>query len=352
MAKYNWGLGNLQWQNTIGGSADDFAYGVTESSDKGFIIAGTTRSCEGNFSGNHGSSDGLLAKVDAGGKLLWTRIFGNTGNDNLTAVFENEDGSIVAAGTISCLENTNRSGSGFWLLKLNKELKIVWSKSPGGTCDDRLVAAVSTDDGGYILAGNTSSKKVKGFHGKSDGLIVKTDGEGNEEWESIIGGSQNDFITSCARAIDGGWLIGARTSSQDGNLAGLKSSSYTDCWLINLSAKGEIDWQTIVRYEGFNITAATVIETDDGSYFVGGTAMAQLENFPQSFMLKLSPGKVIQWIVFGNGKEFGKAFLRTSEGDIVMASGSFSSSKMRNNKGFEDLFIVKFHSTMLVSKDK
>ncbi|MGB3077212.1 MAG: hypothetical protein WBB36_17940, partial [Chitinophagales bacterium] len=306
--------------------------------DGGFVIAGETKSCEGNFSSNHGFSDGLIAKVDSHGKLLWTKLFGSPGNDQFNAVFENADGSLVAAGTVACHENDKKGVADFWLLKINADQTVLWSRHLGGDANDRLIGAMKSNNG-YMLCGNTISSKgnaAAGYYRKTNGLIISTNAEGNVLWKKTIGGSNDDVITACSLTIDQGCLIGAITDSNDGMLYSFKQSSNIDCWLLKISAIGVMEWQTVVFDEGQGLVANTVLETIDGGYFLGGTASQR------SVMMKFFQNRLMDWALLGDRKkETGKAFVEMPDSSFIMAAAGFTSDNYIRNNGFEDFYMVK-----------
>jgi predicted secreted protein len=140
--------GNMQWNNTFGGEGDDEAYSVVQTSDNGYTIAGYTNST------GKGGYDVWLVKTDSAGKVQWTQTHGETGSDYAYFMRQTSDEGYLLAGS------TDSSGAGgfdFWLVKTDDLGNIQWNSTYGGTAYDGAYSAVETNDGKHIVAGSTSS---------------------------------------------------------------------------------------------------------------------------------------------------------------------------------------------------
>src|SRR5205823_3513572 len=89
----------IDWQKSFGGTQDDNAYSVHQSVDGGFIVAGSTFSTSGQVIGNHGVSDYWVVKTDALGNSVWKKCFGGTLSDNARSVNQTSDGGYIIAGS-------------------------------------------------------------------------------------------------------------------------------------------------------------------------------------------------------------------------------------------------------------
>jgi hypothetical protein len=140
--------GNMQWNKTFGGPGNDVASALVQTSDGGYALAGSTNSF------GAGSNDFLLVKTDSSGNMQWNRPYGGTGNDVASALVQTTDGGYALAGS------TNSSGAGnydFWLVKTDASGIMQWNETYKGANDDEAYALVQTSDGGYALAGYTYS---------------------------------------------------------------------------------------------------------------------------------------------------------------------------------------------------
>jgi predicted secreted protein len=127
----------------------------------------------------------------------WSKTYGGTNANVAYALVQTSDGGYALAGY------TNSFGAGgydFWLVKTDSNGNMQWNKTYGGTGDDEAAALVQTTDGGYALAGYTNSFGAGGY----DFWLVKTDSNGNMQWNKTYGGSGNDYASDLVRTSDGG----------------------------------------------------------------------------------------------------------------------------------------------------
>jgi len=120
---------------------------------------------------------------------------------------------------------------------------IQWKKCMGGTGDDRVNCIKQTNDGGFIVAGQTNSNNgdVSDNHGGYDYWIVKLSNSGDIEWQKCLGGTNNDYATCIQQTNDGGFIVAGYTCSSNGDVSG-NHQSY-DYWIVKLSNSGDIEWQ-------------------------------------------------------------------------------------------------------------
>ena len=138
--------GSVVWQKGYGGTAIEYANSVQQTSDGGFIVAGFTRSF------GAGQSDAWLLRLDPSGNIIWEKTYGGTGQDVANSVQQTSDGGFIVAGGTNSFGN----GSNAWVLRLNSSGGIVWQRAYGGTGSfggDSAQVARQTSDGGFILVG-------------------------------------------------------------------------------------------------------------------------------------------------------------------------------------------------------
>jgi hypothetical protein len=195
------GNGNWEWARTVnGGSGIDYAVSVQQTADGGYIVAGSTYS----FSAD--DSDIMLLKFeeDAGVmSLAWTRIIQYEGDteEDAYAVIQNSDNDYVIAGSLGITSTL--------LLEVTEGGAIPWAVSAYGDGIKGFSSVAQTSDGGYIAAGNPSSSGIGDF----DALLFKYSDTGTLSWAKTIGGDQKDIARAVAQSSDGGYAIAGSTSS-------------------------------------------------------------------------------------------------------------------------------------------
>jgi len=150
----------------------------------------------------------------------WNKTYGGTGDDWAGSVVQTSDGGFVMAG------GTDSFGAGdydFWLVKTDAEGNMEWNKTYGGTDIDTARSVIQTGDGGYAIAGQTMSFGAGG----RDFWLVKTDAEGNMEWNKTYGGGEGDYLFSVVQTGDGGYALAGYTYSF--------GAGYDDLWLVKVA---------------------------------------------------------------------------------------------------------------------
>ncbi|MBI4646045.1 MAG: T9SS type A sorting domain-containing protein [Bacteroidia bacterium] len=298
--------GSFQWSKTYGGIGDEIAYSLEQTSDGGYLITGTTNSVgagqndifliktdsSGNIEWNKTYGDingyteegysvkatndggfiiagsvgsGLLIKVDATGNIQWNKYYQQTYTDNhfIMDVFSTDDGNYIVAGT---REGGGGNTGDFLLMKLDNMGSVLWSKTYGGSNFDGAVDFTQTDDGGYIIVGETYS------FGNSPVYIVKTDSVGNMLWDKILDDASDiETCRSIECTSDGGYII-------TGGITG--ASGIFDAYLLKINSSGSIQWSK--RYENFNISIegySAKQSLDNGYIFVINDELYGFGNF-------------------------------------------------------------------------
>jgi len=223
------------------------AYSVRQTSDAGYVIAGTA-----DFSGA-GGGDFWLVKTDSSGKQQWNKTYGGTDYDRAHSVQQTPDGGYIMAGTT---DSFGAGGGDFWLVKTDSSGKQQWSKTCGGTADDWVYSAQQTSDGGYMIAGSTKSFGAGG----ADFWLVKTDSSGNQQWNKTYGGTIDEWAYSVRQTSEGGYIIAGIAHYDAGS---------GDFWLVKTDPSGNQQWGKTYGGSGYE-SAESVQETSDGGYVIAG----------------------------------------------------------------------------------
>jgi hypothetical protein len=188
----------------------------------------------------------------------FAKTYGGTDYDWASSVQQTSDGGYIVAGTTYSLYSFGAGLDDIFLIKTDANGNIIWAKTYGGTDWDWATSVHQTSDGGYIVAGGTWSFGAGDF----DIFLIKTDANGNVQWDKTYGGMHSDYASSVHQTSDGGYIVAGYTESFG---AGGK-----DIFLIKTDANGNIIWAKTYRERSFNY-AYSVQQTSDGGYIVAGS---------------------------------------------------------------------------------
>mgnify|MGYP000980357507 CR=1 FL=1 len=264
--------GDIEWQKCLGGTDNDFANSIQQSNDGGFIVAGFKESNESDMSGNHGAIDALVVKLNSSGDIEWQKCLGGTDYDSAHSIQQISDGGFIVAGRTRSNNGDvsgNHGACDAWVVKLNSSGDIEWQKCLGGTDNDYANSIQQTSDGGFIVAGGTHSNDgdVSGNHGRDDAWVVKLNSTGDIEWQKCLGGTDNDFANSIQQSSDGGFIVAGETKSNDGDVSG--NHGVYDYWVVKLNSSGDIEWQKCLGGTDYDY-AYSIHQTSDGGFIVAG----------------------------------------------------------------------------------
>jgi hypothetical protein len=247
-------FGNHQWNKTYGGAVDDAAASVVQTSDGGYALVGSAESF------GAGESDFWLVKTDSFGNHLWNKTYGGISTDRSEypqSLVQTGDGGYALTGY------TDSYGAGnydFWLVKTDSAGNMQWNKTYGGAYEDYGNAVVKTTDGGYALVGSTESFGA----GYTDFWLVKTDSFGNHQWNKTYGGLGSEGAFSVVETSDGGYAIAGDTSSF--------GAGRFDFWLVKTDSDGNMLWSQIHGGAYYDYAFSVVETSDGGYAIAGDTS--------------------------------------------------------------------------------
>lgn len=350
---------SIEWQQCLGGSSQDFAKYVRQTTDGGYIIAGKVHSNNGDVSGNHGGNDMWVVKLNAGGAIVWQRCLGGTYDDEVYAIEQTQDGGYIVVGqTKSNDGDVTGLHSGFnaidaWVVKLDALGALLWQKTLGGSRQDTATDVKQTSDGGYAIVGYTNSidGDVTGNHGSNDFWLIKLNNSGTIEWQKCIGGTGDDMAKSIQLTADGGYVLAGITQSNNGDVSGTQGSG--DFWVVKLTAAADLQWQktlggSLIEYGGI------VKQTNDGGYLIVGQTSSVdgdvtgnhsgvLNNY-DAWVVKLNESGVLEWQKCLGGSTIDGAFdvLETTDNGFIVIGGVLSNDgDVVANHGDYDGWMVK-----------
>jgi hypothetical protein len=257
-------VGNALWNTTYGETGSESARALVQTVDGGYVLAGYRYSSDSSY-------DMWLVKTDSHGNQEWNKTYGGTDWDGAYALVQTSDGGYALGGW------TIGYGGAFsrcvWLVKTDGSGNAQWNKTYGETGSDLASALVQTSDGGYALAGHTLSGSVEDF------WLVKTDDSGNMQWNKTYGGTGSDFAYALVQTLDGGYAMAGYTDSS--------GSGNSDFWLVKTDADGNAQWNK--TYDGTGGESAwALVQTVDGGYVLAG-AMYAYGGAGDCWLVKVAP---------------------------------------------------------------
>ena len=255
-----WGLESLSniekgdsrnlFVETFGGNDSDKGNSVQQTTDGGYIITGYT------WSFGNGGSDVWLIKTDSQGQEEWNQTFGGGEHDIGFSGHQTTDGGYIITGY------TSSFGNGFnydvWLIKTDSDGNEEWNQTFGGSSSDNGYSVQQTTDGGYIISGYSRSFG-NGYN--DDVWLIKTDSQGQEEWNQTFGGNLNEVGYSVQQTTDGGYIITGCSKC---------NSNLSDFWLIKTDSQGQEEWNQTFG-GSLSDYSNSVQQTTDGGYIITGS---------------------------------------------------------------------------------
>jgi len=333
----------------------------------GYIVAGYTNSPTFDGKSNHGEWDMMILKLDASGNLVWSRIMGGSAGDFAQAAQETTDGGFIIAGRTYSNDGDiagNNHSTGrvdYWIVKLKSDGSNDWLKTFGGPEDDAAYAIQQTSDGGYIIAGESSStgnnitnntgvNGGNGVNGQNDFWLVKISASGTLEWQRAYGGTGDETAYSIVESAPGEYVVAGRTSSNDRDVSGNKGGY--DYWVVKIKTDHTIEWQKTLGGSAQDI-AYSIKKTSDNGFVIGGATKSNDHDVTglhgsdnDYWVVKLKPNGDIYWqkAIGGTGNDVATSLQQTSDGGYIIAGLSTSSDGDATNSGYhtpDDFWVVK-----------
>ena len=239
--------GKVLWSKSMGGPGKDYGYDITATKDGGAVVVGKTKSF------GHGHYDMYVIKLSSDGKILWSKAFGGTSNEEAHGVTELPDGSLIIVG------GTESFGAGdfdFYVVKLAPNGKKLWERYYGQKKADLFYCVTPAADGGFTAAGYTRSYGSK----KKDLTVMHCDKEGNTVWHKIVGRQNHEIANGIVSTKNGVLVVGSTKSKGHGK---------NDFYILTLDNNGQLTFDK--AYGGKkNDVANAVARTKDGGFAVAG----------------------------------------------------------------------------------
>jgi len=270
--------GNISWQKSFGYAGADIGITLLQTNDNGYFLTGVLDVTASGGQGNtrqsntrHAGGDYWAIKLDPSGNIQWSKFYGGGFTDTPYDAVETTDGYIIVGSSDSndVDINNNKGTYDFWVIKINNNGAIVWEKSFGGSEIDEARSIIQTNDGNFVIVGDTrsSDQDVNSLIGAADLWIIKISPTGNLLWEKTIGGSSFDVGRSISKTQDDGFVVTGSSRSADGNLS--TNQGQNDAWILKLDSSANILWQKTIGGSGIDFTY-DAIELDNKNIIAVG----------------------------------------------------------------------------------
>jgi len=295
--------GTLETIKTFGGSNNDIAHAIKSTSDGGYAILGYTLSNDQDITDKASEdADFYILKFDQSDVLQWSKTYGGTGDDRGSDFLVNQDGSFVVFGYSTSSDgdvSTNAGDKDFWVLKLSSTGAIVWQKSFGYLGEDFGTSIVKSKEGGYLLIGELD--------------VVESDGQGNTTKTNALAHAGGNY------------------------------------WAIKIREDGNLEWS---NYFGgsFSETPKDVIQTEDGGYMLVGASdsndldITNNKGFYDFWVVKISSAGILEWqkSFGGTNEDNGSSIVKTNDGNyIIIGSAKSNDQDVTINQGLADIWMIK-----------
>lgn len=294
----------LELAITYGGSKNDNAQSISKTSDGGYIILGYSQSMDGDIIDKDNESyDYWAIKFDASHNLEWSKTYGGSGDDRGNTIIQTLDSgyAILGYSTSNDLDVTVNAGAqDYWIAKLNEDGVLVWQKSFGYLGSDIGYTLLQSTDGGYLITGVLD--------------VTASGGEGNTRHSNT-------------RHAGG------------------------DYWAIKLDALGNREWS---RYYGGSFTDAPydAIQTSDNGYIIVGSSDSDDVDISNNkgtydfWIIKISETGTLIWERSYGGSEIDEArgIVESGDGNYLIVGDTRSSDfDVSINNGAADLWLIKIN---------
>jgi len=358
-----------EWNKTYGGPRTEYAFNVEQTDDDGYIICGNTNSY------GEGQEDIFIVKTDSYGNEIWNKTYGSQYQDYYGFIQQTNDGGYAITGSIRtdrgipvsliktdsegdiiwdkkyfygegyCLRQTSDngyiiSGSGaespnsyekLTLIKTDIDGDLIWQKFFGEDSDYNYFSGITvyqtSADNGFITI--TAGYEYNYEEDNTDAYIIKTDSNGNKEWDLKLGGPFDDYGYSILESSDGSYIFTGVVGSSGRN---------EDIWLVKLDNDGDIVWEK--RYDYSNDDYGySIDETVDNGFIICGYIKKNGEK-SQLFLMKTDSEGNLEWDVDfgGEGDDYGAYVKQTNDQGFIVAGSTKSFSY------YNDIWLIKVAS--------
>ncbi|WP_336717106.1 T9SS type A sorting domain-containing protein [Chryseobacterium mucoviscidosis] len=319
----------IVWQKNIKSSTQDFLNQITPTIDGQYLITGSSIQ---NYKSQNNGYDFHLLKLDQQGNQMWEKYFSGNNHDFLSAAISTQEGGFLIAGNSYSDKGLDKKSdylgeADMWLIRLNEFGDELWQKSISSVYNEEVKAVIQTKDLGFLIAGNIQYP-IKGY-GSKDILIIRLDKNGKELSQLTLGGKELDEVEKIIPTQDGGALLGAYSKS---NVSGTKKTENYgegDYWIIKLNKNGEVEWEK--NFGGKADDHLRTLAITPTGFLIGGESRSKKSGNKNA---DIEDGTDL-WLVSldKNGNEIWQRSYNFGNRDVLMGMSILNSSDEKLSKG-------------------
>jgi hypothetical protein len=266
VAKYD-SAGDLIWVKQFGSSStSDESFGASADGQGNVFVSGTS-----TRTGPGVSKEALLRKYDGAGTLLWARKLGPLGinieTEGLAVAADISGNAYLSGSTEASLGGPNAGLSDAFLSKYDSAGNILWSRQLGTPSADQSYGVSADTLGNVYITGITHGSLARPNMGSWDSFVSKYDADGNHKWTRQFGGSSRDV----ARGVSADSLGNVFVTGSTRNSLGSPTAGEVDAFLSKFDEAGNLVW---IRQFGTNLFDVSYGVSADGygnAYITGHT---------------------------------------------------------------------------------
>ena len=350
---------------TLGGSKNESAQAVVNTTDGGYAILGHTQSMDGDVTNKFNESyDYWILKYDSTNQIQWQKTYGGSADDRGTDITQTIDGGYAVIGKSKSSDGEVSENAGyddFWMIKLDENGSITWDYSFGYAGSDVPYSIIQTSDNGFLVSGvlDVSASNGQGNrasstqrrHAGGDYWVIKLNANGIKEWSNYYGGAFTDTAYDAIQTADNSYIVVGSSDSADVDISNNKGSY--DFWAIKISETGTLIWEK--SYGGDQVDEAHAIsKTADGNYIIVGDTRSNDLDISQNngaadlWIIKITPEGDLIWekTLGGSSFDVGRAISKTQDnGFLISGSSRSTNGNLTDNKGQNDAWVVKINNS-------
>lgn len=350
------------WSKLLGGNMVDYGRAVVKLGDGGYLLGSETNSNNnGDIPASKGNLDVMLVKVDADGMVIWKKNYGGEGNDQMTSMVANPDGTVTIAGFTASnksgdIPENAVDGQDIWVFKVDGNGNVVWTKTYNGIESDYVHSIVRAPDGGYLLTGYTTRV---GSLDNLEMLILKIDMNGTESWKKIFAEDNKEAALGAVANADGTFTVAGWSNSASFN--GEANSDY-NAILMKLRSDGNVTWTKSFGGDALDYVNSIVPGADGGYVMAGGTMsnnsgdVGPNKGEEDCWVIKTDGNGILKWQkTFGGAQaDVVNSITRTDDDGFLIAGSTFSSGTgdISAGKGGNDGLLIRLNANGEVLKHK